>query len=101
MYPVTIIPIYKSLLSHNLVCMADFSSFEQLLLLWNSIYVAQIYFVWPQLKDVIYFHDKIWNKRVIYSHLRYIHHYTPVTLLLCCGNIKDWFIEIDADFPFD
>ena len=40
---------------------------------------------------MIYFHNKIWNHWVIYSYFGvYIRHYTPVALLLCCDNIKDW-----------
>ena len=28
-----------------------------------------------------------------YSYFGYIRHYTPVALLLCCDNIKDWTIS--------
>ena len=83
----------RSLLSHVLVYNGGFSNFELLLLVRNSSYLAQN-FVWPQLLGMIYFHKKIWNHSVIYSYFGYICHYTPVTLLLSCHNVKDWSIGI-------
>ena len=46
------------------------------------------------LRGMIYFHNKIWNHRSIYSYFEYSRHYIPVTLLLCCDNIKDWSIWV-------
>ena len=34
-----------------------------------------------------------WLIVLTYSHFGYIHHYTPVTSLLCCDNTKDWSIK--------
>ena len=41
---------------------------------------------------LIYVHNKIWNHGVICCYFGYFRHYTPVALLLCCDNIKDWSI---------
>ena len=92
--------IHQSLRSYNLVYNGRFSNFGLPLLVRNSTYVVQVfcdlsYKVWS---TVI---AKIFNHWVICPYFGYICHYTPVALLLCCDNIKDWSIEIVSVWNLD